>query len=101
MSRVGLGGAVGFADPSPESHSPGCGGVDDDRSIRWVLDRALSQAGIPITAFNTADQAMQLVILPPWAVSLLRLLDVGEPKPGVRVDPQETAGPTEVAVGPR
>jgi len=32
--------------------------VDDDRSIRWVLDRALSQAGIPITAFNTADQAM-------------------------------------------
>ena len=32
--------------------------VDDDRSIRWVLDRALSKAGIPITAFNTADQAM-------------------------------------------
>ena len=32
--------------------------VDDDRSIRWVLDRALGQAGIPITAFNTADQAM-------------------------------------------
>ena len=32
--------------------------IDDDRSIRWVLDRALSQAGIPIIAFNTADQAM-------------------------------------------
>ncbi len=32
--------------------------IDDDHSIRWVLDRALSQAGIPITAFNTADQAM-------------------------------------------
>ncbi|MEM7079572.1 MAG: nitrogen regulation protein NR(I) [Pseudomonadota bacterium] len=32
--------------------------IDDDRSIRWVLDRALSKAGIPITAFNTADQAM-------------------------------------------
>ena len=32
--------------------------VDDDRAIRWVLDRALSKAGIPITAFNTADQAM-------------------------------------------
>ena len=32
--------------------------IDDDQSIRWVLDRALSQAGIPITAFNTADQAM-------------------------------------------
>jgi two-component system nitrogen regulation response regulator GlnG len=32
--------------------------IDDDRSIRWVLDRALSKAGIPIRAFNTADQAM-------------------------------------------
>ena len=32
--------------------------VDDDQSIRWVLDRALSKAGIPIAAFNTADQAM-------------------------------------------
>ena len=32
--------------------------IDDDRSIRWVLDRALSKAGIPITAFNTADQAL-------------------------------------------
>ncbi|MEQ9451414.1 MAG: nitrogen regulation protein NR(I) [Pseudomonadales bacterium] len=32
--------------------------IDDDQSIRWVLDRALSKAGIPITAFNTADQAM-------------------------------------------
>jgi two-component system nitrogen regulation response regulator GlnG len=32
--------------------------VDDDRSIRWVLERALSQAGIPITAFASADHAM-------------------------------------------
>ena len=32
--------------------------IDDDQSIRWVLDRALSKAGIPISAFNTADQAM-------------------------------------------
>jgi two-component system nitrogen regulation response regulator GlnG len=32
--------------------------IDDDSAIRWVLDRALSQAGIPITAFNTADQAL-------------------------------------------
>ena len=32
--------------------------IDDDQSIRWVLDRALSKAGIPIAAFNTADQAM-------------------------------------------
>ena len=32
--------------------------IDDDQSIRWVLDRALSKAGIPISVFNTADQAM-------------------------------------------
>ncbi|MEM7096610.1 MAG: nitrogen regulation protein NR(I) [Pseudomonadota bacterium] len=43
--------------------------IDDDRSIRWVLDRALSQAGIPITAFNTADQAMHyLDEEPPMAI---------------------------------
>ncbi len=32
--------------------------VDDDRSIRWVLERAMSAAGIPITAFASADHAM-------------------------------------------
>jgi len=32
--------------------------VDDDRSIRWVLERAMSQAGIAITAFASADHAM-------------------------------------------
>ena len=32
--------------------------IDDDHAIRWVLDRALAQAGIPITAFNSADEAM-------------------------------------------
>jgi two-component system nitrogen regulation response regulator GlnG len=32
--------------------------VDDDRSIRWVLERALTQAGIAITAFASADHAM-------------------------------------------
>ncbi|MEQ8857050.1 MAG: nitrogen regulation protein NR(I) [Pseudomonadales bacterium] len=32
--------------------------VDDDRSIRWVLERAMSQAGIPIIAFASADHAM-------------------------------------------
>ncbi|MFW6092931.1 MAG: nitrogen regulation protein NR(I) [Pseudomonadota bacterium] len=32
--------------------------VDDDRSIRWVLERAMSQAGIPIAVFASADHAM-------------------------------------------
>ena len=32
--------------------------VDDDRSIRWVLERAMTQADIPITAFASADHAM-------------------------------------------
>ena len=43
--------------------------IDDDSAIRWVLDRALSQAGIPITAFNTADQALHhLGEEPPLAI---------------------------------
>jgi two-component system nitrogen regulation response regulator GlnG len=32
--------------------------VDDDRSIRWVLERAMSQVDIPITAFASADHAL-------------------------------------------
>jgi two-component system nitrogen regulation response regulator GlnG len=35
--------------------------VDDDQSIRWVLERAMAQAGIPITAFASADHAMQML----------------------------------------
>ena len=34
--------------------------IDDDDSIRWVLDKALGQAGIPIKAFDSADEAMHL-----------------------------------------
>ncbi len=31
--------------------------VDDDESIRWVLERALTQAGYRISSFDTADKA--------------------------------------------
>ena len=32
--------------------------IDDDRSIRWVLERALQQEGIPCTAFESGDRAL-------------------------------------------
>jgi len=32
--------------------------VDDDASIRWVLERALRQAGMDVTAFEEADSAL-------------------------------------------
>jgi len=32
--------------------------VDDDASIRWVLERALKQAGMSPIAFEDADSAM-------------------------------------------
>tara|TARA_A100001037_G_scaffold131137_2_gene118904 strand:+ start:46439 stop:47845 length:1407 start_codon:yes stop_codon:yes gene_type:complete len=32
--------------------------VDDDRSIRWVLERAITQADIPMAAFASADHAL-------------------------------------------
>ncbi|NRA41605.1 MAG: nitrogen regulation protein NR(I) [Pseudomonadales bacterium] len=31
--------------------------VDDDESIRWVLEKALAQAGLSITSFDNADKA--------------------------------------------
>jgi len=32
--------------------------IDDDRSIRWVLERALTQAGMAVTAFENGAEAM-------------------------------------------
>ncbi|WP_422126561.1 nitrogen regulation protein NR(I) [Thioalkalivibrio sulfidiphilus] len=32
--------------------------IDDDRSIRWVLERALDKAGIEVTSFETAGAAL-------------------------------------------
>ena len=33
--------------------------VDDDRSIRWVLEKALAREGIPFKTFASAQEAMQ------------------------------------------
>ena len=33
--------------------------VDDDRSIRWVLEKALAQAGMRVVSFETADPAIR------------------------------------------
>ncbi len=32
--------------------------IDDDQSIRWVLNRALTNAGFKVTAFETAASAL-------------------------------------------
>jgi len=45
--------------------------IDDDKSIRWVLEKALKQAGMQVTTFESADEALQLVrdnAIPPNAV---------------------------------
>lgn len=33
--------------------------IDDDRSMRWVLERALSKADLEVTSFDSATNAMQ------------------------------------------
>ena len=33
--------------------------VDDDRSIRWVLEKALAREGIPFKTFSSAYEVMQ------------------------------------------
>ena len=32
--------------------------IDDDRSIRWVLEKALQQSGIETDCFDTGDKAL-------------------------------------------
>jgi len=33
--------------------------IDDDRSIRWVLEKTLKQAGMQVNAFESADEALE------------------------------------------
>lgn len=33
--------------------------ADDDRSIRWVLEKALKKAGLPCRTFSEADSLLQ------------------------------------------
>ena len=35
--------------------------IDDDRSIRWVLEKALKQEGMNVQSFETADKALKLL----------------------------------------
>ena len=35
--------------------------IDDDSSIRWVLDKALSNAGLQVEGFESADSALQAI----------------------------------------
>ncbi|MNQ22084.1 two-component system, NtrC family, nitrogen regulation response regulator GlnG [Pseudomonas linyingensis] len=37
--------------------------VDDDRSIRWVLEKALQQAGLPSQSFDSADSLLNRLSL--------------------------------------
>ena len=33
--------------------------IDDDRSIRWVLERALQRAGMEVTSFSSAEGILE------------------------------------------
>ena len=35
--------------------------IDDDDSIRWVLQKALEQAGMQVTSFNSAEGVLDLL----------------------------------------
>lgn len=35
--------------------------IDDDQSIRWVLEKAFKQAGMQVTCFASGDEALQLL----------------------------------------
>ena len=49
--------------------------VDDDSSIRWVLERALSQAGFDTTSFANGDDVLRRIDLdtPDAVVSDIRM----------------------------
>ena len=47
--------AIDTGNPETISESQVVWIVDDDRSIRWVLERALNQAGMKVRSFESAD----------------------------------------------
>src|SRR5437870_7330513 len=49
--------------------------VDDDRSIRWVLEKALAREGIPFKTFATAYEVLQALAVsePQVLVSDIRM----------------------------
>ena len=49
--------------------------VDDDRSIRWVLEKALAREGIPYRTFSTAYEVLQALAVsePQVLVSDIRM----------------------------
>jgi len=45
--------------------------IDDDQSIRWVLEKTFKQAGMQVTTFESADEALDIMrsnALPPDAI---------------------------------
>ncbi len=51
--------------------------IDDDQSIRWVLEKTLKQAGMQVNAFESADEALQAMrdnaIAPDAVISDIRM----------------------------
>jgi len=51
--------------------------IDDDQSIRWVLEKTLKQAGMKVSSFESADEALEVVrdnaIAPDAIISDIRM----------------------------
>lgn len=49
--------------------------IDDDKSIRWVLEKALTRAGISYASFTNADDALNALYdtLPKVILSDIRM----------------------------
>lgn len=49
--------------------------IDDDRSIRWVLEKALGQAEMNVTSFESADAALRRLssVVPDVIVADIRM----------------------------
>ena len=55
--------------------------VDDDQSIRWVLERALSKEGYAVKAYSDAREALSAfdLALAPGGLSLIHISEPTRP----------------------
>ena len=60
--------------------------IDDDRSIRWVLEKSLARADIEFKSFATADDALRALSLDLPQVMLMQRLQKIQPRTSRHAD---------------
>ena len=60
------------------SHTDKIWVIDDDTSIRWVLEKALEKAGMDVTSFDSGTRALQALEKAASSIKILGSYEKGK-----------------------